>query len=346
MAAVVVGLAVGGVAQIGRASRPYHRTLDLGYASLMSSLAGASNASGAQLRAVLTGWPALGRVGLFATLDGLASQVGDQERRALAFTPPWPSRGVDGLCHAALASRSKGVGDFRRALEGELGGPSGAAPADAGVTLAMLEQSAAELAQGDSSWAGCRSALRSLPGRSRLPASVWLTDGAAWTPAALNRLLIAVAHAPNLVAHHALALSTVTTEPAGLPGGGATVVPATASLTTHVVVVDAGNVDEPGVLVRVTLTPVGPGTPATQSAIVSLRAGRSVVVVLGPFGVHPGAAYTVQVSAAPPEGPGAATSSLGLQVATVPTTTTTTTTKPRTPRTTTTKPATTSTAAR
>jgi len=82
--------------------------------------------------------------------------------------------------------------------------------------------------------------------------------------------------------------------------------------------------------VRAVLT--GPNGATQLSAIVGVGAGRSMEVVLGPFNVTPGSAYGLQVSVAPPAGPGATSTSEALQVLSVPSTTTvpptTTTTRP------------------
>ena len=331
---MVVGLAAGGVAQIGRASGSYRATVDLGYSALASPLARVSNTSGADLRTALASAPTLERVTLFTTLDALVAAVGREQRSLDALTPPAPTSGT-APCRQAFAGRAAGVRDVRDGLESVLGGHSGSAPADLTAAESMLASAGTGLADADASWVECRRHLRAAPGHARLVVSRWVTTPGLWAPAALTRLVSAVARAPHLAAHPALTVDALTTEPAALAAGSGGLVAPTTTVTVHAVVVNQGNVDEPAVQVRVTLVPVAaPSTAATETAIVAVAAGRAVAVVLGPFSVQPGTTYTMQVNAAPPQGPGGTSTTAPLQVEAVPTTTTTTTV----PSTTTTAP--------
>src|SRR5579863_379311 len=73
LSAVVVILAVSAVAQIGRSSGPYRRTVDRGYAALAEPLVAQSNASGVALLSLLHDAPVLGRLAFFFDLDSLAT---------------------------------------------------------------------------------------------------------------------------------------------------------------------------------------------------------------------------------------------------------------------------------
>ncbi|MHB8680734.1 MAG: hypothetical protein ACYDA2_01380, partial [Acidimicrobiales bacterium] len=163
------------------------------------------------------------------------------------------------------------------------------------------------------------------------PKSRWVTGAAPWDSGALGALVTDLARSPSLAAHHALALAAVSTVPTALSAGGGGILPPTSQLTVHSVVTNLGNVDEPAVAVTVSLVPATSGPPPPPlTAITAVGAQRSVTVVLGPFPVQAGATYRIEISAAPPQGEGAASDTIPVQVAQVPpTTTTTTTTAPR-----------------
>lgn len=335
-AALVTGLIAGGVSEISRSSGPYERTVDLGYARLASTLAAQSAASGAALVHLLGQAPGMDRVALLSALGALASDVRAQDTRLHGLAPPAPAGDADAPCRAAFDARSDAVDEVRRTLLALLGGAAGTAPVDAGAGLAALEAVAGALPQADASWATCQYRLHAAPGAASLAASSWVTaaTASAWSASSLGHLVSAVTRSSSLAARHGLGIVAVTTSPPSMGAGTNTMLPPTSTLTAHLVVADQGNVDEPAVQVQVTVTPpAGAGTAQTQTAIVALRAGRSMAVVLGPFAVRPGLSYTVQATAAPPQGPGATSTSFGVQVAEVPTTTTTTV-----PRTTTTVP--------
>ncbi|HLX87525.1 MAG TPA: hypothetical protein VKR22_03550 [Acidimicrobiales bacterium] len=322
--AVVIGFAAGGVAQIGRASGSYRATLNLGYAALSAPVARESNATGRSLRSLLGTMATLDRITLFSTLGGLAGATEAEHHGLDALTPPQPASGT-ASCRSSLAARAEAVASLRDGVESLLGGRAGAAPGDPTSAVSTLEQAGATLSAADGSWAECRYRLRLARGRARLVVSRWVTSPAPWTTTALDRLVAALGRARQLSAHHALGVDAVTTDPSALASGPGGLVPPTTRLTVHAVLVDHGNVDEPAVQVQVNLVPApGAGTAATETAIVAVDAGRAVAVVLGPFTVQPGASYTVQVTAAPPQGPGGTSTSAPVQVETIPTTTTTT----------------------
>lgn len=327
VAGLVAGLLAGGVAEVGRASGPYLRTVDLGYASMATSLAHESASSGAALRSLLATAPSLDRIALLGRAGVLVAEVRDEDHRLRHLVPPAPAAGAEAPCVASFDMRAGATEGVRTALVGLLGGPTGTAAVDAGATLAALQGVANTIVQSDASWGTCQFRLHAAPGAARLPGSSWVTDNTSWSATTLDRLVTAVVRAPALAARHALAIPALTTDPAPLAAGAQTALPPTSSVTVHLVVADQGNVDEPAVQVQVTFSPSpGAGSPQTETAIVTLRAGRSEAVTLGPFSVRQGASYAVQVTAARPQGTGGASTSFTVQVAEVPTTTTTSTT--------------------
>ncbi len=320
--AIVAAFVVGALSQVNRGSGPYRRTVDRGFAALASTAALRSDATGQMLETIVSGGPSLGRVSFFATLGSVASQSTSEAGDLESSASPMPADDAGARCLSALAARASASSTISSVLEGLVGGATGQTFVSPDQTLAALQSAATTLAGADADWAGCRRALRRSPGTPTLGASRWITKPALWSDAALAQLVYDVATSRSLLAVHALAITAVSIDPAPLPSPGAALVPVTNTLVVHVTVADQGNVDEPAVQVRATLLG-GPASPAPQSAIVAIGAGRAMAVVLGPFTVTPGTGYTLQLTAAPPSGAGAATSTQALQVASVPTTTTT-----------------------
>jgi hypothetical protein len=137
----------------------------------------------------------------------------------------------------------------------------------------------------------------------------------------------ALVSSPSLVPVHRLALVTVSTDPASVPGAaGVVVVPPTTSFQVHVVVADQGNVDEMQVSLVVTAVPQGLArAPAPVGARTALGAGDSVTLSPPPLSVRPASSYLIDITATGATG-ASATKSLSLRVSAVTSTTTTTTT--------------------
>ena len=331
---LIIAFVAGALSQVSGVSGPYRRTIDRSWAALATSVASQSTTTGEAWVSLLGLAPTLDRRTFFTSLDRLASDAAAQQRALDAAVPPAPVGAADVGCEQALAGRASAVSSVRAGLEGVLGGRTGDAPVAPATAIEDLSIALSALEAADASWAACRRAVHRAPGTPALPASTWVANPASWPPTELAAIVDVVTGSSSLAARHGLAVLTTATDPASLPSGGTAVVPATTSFKLHVVVSNQGNVDEAAVEVRAGLTG-GAGGPGSQAvAIVALKAGRSVSVVLGPLVVVPGSSYTLQVTASPPSGPGAAAASIGLQVETVPTTTTTvppttTTTAPR-----------------
>jgi hypothetical protein len=297
--AVVVVLAVSAVAQIGRASGPYRRTVDRGYAALAVPLVAESNASGNSLVSFLHQARSLGRIAFFFDLDVLAADTATTRRRFDAITPPAPV--TDAGCAAAMADRATAVSSLQASLEGVVGGRTGLDAVDQGVAAAAVSSAGASLRAADSSWAACRRALRDAPGSARLPASEWVRDPGVYEPGAVTNLVSEVAGSSSLAPEHDLAVVAVVTDPSAVVSAQTLVVPATTTLVAHVVLANRGNVDENGVEVGGVATVQG----AVQGSVplqrtVDLAAARSTTVLLPKFALEPGSSYTVQVVAESP----------------------------------------------
>jgi hypothetical protein len=299
LTAVVVVVVVTALSQIGRSSGPYRRTVDRGYATLAGPLVAESNASGASLVSFLHQASALGRIAFFFDLDVLAADTAATRRRFDAITPPDPVTAAG--CAAAIADRAEAVSSLRSSLESEVGGRTGLAPVDPGVTAAAMGSAGALLRSGDASWARCRRALRHAPGSPLLPVSVWVRDPRVYGAGAVATLVSQVAGSSQLVPVHDISIVAVVTEPSAVASAQTLAVPATTSLVAHVVLRNRGNVDEHGVelggVITLQGTPMG-AVPLQRT--VDLSAGRSTTMLLPTFAVEPGSSYTVQVVAQSP----------------------------------------------
>lgn len=331
--ALVLAFALGALSQVGTGSGPAHRTIDRGFASLASLVAAKSRATGLSVAELVVNGPRLDRPAFFAALASIVSDSADEARQLDAAVPPAPVHGAGQGCLASVHERASAAALIEHSLEGLLGGRDGATPVAPTQALATLDTAAATVVRADADWSSCRRAMRRAPGSAPIPESAWLAGQGWFTPAALASSVSSVALSRTLAARHALAVTATSVFPAALPAqaSGPALVAPTKTLTAHVVVTDEGNVDEPAVAVRAVLVG-GQSAPASITATVAVQAGGSRAVVLGPFAVVAGSAYTLEVQVAPPSGVGAASASTPLQVASEPTTTTTTTSTTTTPK--------------
>jgi hypothetical protein len=316
--AVVVGLVAGAVADIGSQSGPYRRAVDRGYAALSSPLIADSNRSASSLRTLLADPRSLDRITLFEELDQLASDAVDVRNRFDAITPPDPATPAAAKCSFGLRQRAAGTETLRQGFEGVLGGRTGLVPIGVGPATGEVASGGAMLESADAAWASCRRALRRAPGSATLPESTWVTNPASFSPSSVARLVAAVASARTLAPVHRLALVALVTDPAAVSTGGTEVVPATLTLTVHVVVADQGNVDETGVEVGgVALQQGAPGSPVPVQRTLDITARGSTTLTLPVFAVRPGTSYTLQVTAEAPRATGLgpiASASLPVQI--------------------------------
>ena len=352
-AAVVVVLAAGAVASVGPASVTFHRTLAAGFAALASPIAVRSDATGTELQAATAGVGATTRPALFAALDRLATDAADEAGQMDAAGSPPTAGGASRGCVAAMDARATATATIRDALEGLLGGPTGTggAAGDQPSAVRALTGAGSLLVGADSSWAACRSALRAQSGAARMPASAWVPDAAAWATDAVTAYVATFAVLPGLAPAPALAITVVTPVPAPVVNGpGPGVVPTTSSLVLHVVVSNNGNVDEAGMRVSATATPLGSpagaGATSVQGPALDVASGQAATVTLPGLGVQAGRTYAVTVTALDASGAGRASDAFTIMVAAPPPTTTTTTTTTAPARTTTTVPGRTTTTVR
>ncbi|MGD0255124.1 MAG: Ig-like domain-containing protein [Acidimicrobiales bacterium] len=309
--AVVVVLMIGTVSQISPASSSYRRTVDRGYAALVAPLVVSSDSSGTDLMTLLREGPTLDRAKFFAELDALATSSEALAGQFNAITPPVPAATAASDCARSIDGRARALADFSGALEGVLGGKTGAGAraADEAGTVRSMSSVGGALESDDALWAACRRSLRRAAGSPRLVASTWVSDPSLWAPGPLSDFVAAVTGSPTLAPAHRLAITNVVTVPAPSQRSAAGVlVPPSAALRVHVVVADQGNVDEHRVEVvasvassgaQSTASSFGAQSTASLGTTIDIAAGTSVALVLRALAVAPGTSYTLRVVATP-----------------------------------------------
>ena len=365
-AAAILALLVGGVAEISRASGPFHQSVNQSFAQQAASVAQTSGRTGRQLTRLVDTMPSLDRLELQQSLDGLVADSESQADQAASLTPPEPSGTVGPNLEAVFAARAAAMASLRSSIDGLLGmaplpvvgAPSsplsGSAATGATTTLRSATEVAAQLVAvgqtltgADTAYGRVRRQLVQAPGRARLPASRWVTDPQLWASGPVSALVDQLTSAPSLATEHAVQLLYIHLTPAVVPppptpsGASGTIVPGSATLpptrtmTVTAVVVNNGGVGEVGLVVQARLQPTTAGPTALRSRRVALLPGGSAAVTLPAFRVRPGTTYVLAVSVSPPAGQ-LDHSDLGGALTVVvappsPPTTTTTTTRPPAP---------------
>ncbi len=301
--AALTALSVALADQVGRESRPFERSVDRGFAALMTPLARASTATGSALAVTLATAADQSRIDLVTSLAQEVQSADATARRAERATPPEPASPGATACQEALIRRSVAAQEAQQAVDGLLGGPTGAGR-DAGNVAAAsttLASAARNVAASDAAWSACRTALRRAPGRATLPVSTWFGDNGVWQPGAPTAVATAIVGSSSLAAAPALAVSAVTTDPPALAlaTGGSATLPATTTVGVSVVVDDTGNVTLDQIGLSVTLTPSSGGRSSERRLTIGqLAAGSSTVRQITGLPITPGSGATITVTAA------------------------------------------------
>ena len=298
---IVVLLAVALVGQTERQSRPYDRSVDLGFSALMAPLASQSAGTGQALATLLAKAPGDSRPVLLAGMAALSAEAAKTASAAGAAVPPVPPPPAGTLCEQAFTLRRQAADALLHAVDDALGGYSGVGAAPEAVVARSMATAASEVRSADAHWASCRRSLRRAPGHARLPASRWVTSSDTWSAATMAAEASAIAASASLAPAPGLAITGVHTTPPALAVSGGSTYQLTAAdtLGVQVIVSDTGNVD----LRHVTVTAAAKGT-STSSASSSLRAvvdvpaqGATTVTLHG-LRVTPGSTYQLVVDAA------------------------------------------------
>jgi hypothetical protein len=331
---------VGGLLREHSQSSAYERALDRSYAAQARLVVEESNRLDVQLRALLRTMSRQTRTSLELELDTLVRSAGSLAEEASTAASPSPSGSAGVDIAVAMADRADAARMLRSAVDGLLGmsplpvaGAPGTSTPGAPVQRLSVPAAAAELAragrilvEGDKSYAAGRRALRRAPGHALLPASAWsnrvaipsTTGALALANALVGSSSLAAVHRIELVTH-ALALTPAPVPSSGgaTPAGPVAVLPPTGRIGLSVVVANAGNVTERGIVVRVSVRSSGQSGPTSAAAgavkggvagaahseassRVALSPGSSISVTLPAIPVVPGRRYTIAVRVDPP----------------------------------------------
>jgi hypothetical protein len=320
--ALIVAALVGGALRTRSQSAGYERAIDGSYAAQARLIAQGSNRQGRALFKLLAEMAGDGRTTLEEALDTLVRSTASLARRAATAASPAPSGGAGADVTAAMVDRGDAMRVLRTTVDRLLGmaplpvvgatdpsPPATPRPISAARAAAQLAKVGTLLARSDRTYAAGRRALRSAPGRARLPSSVWSGRRAAWTASGTVSEVDALTSSPTLAAVHKVELVAhalaLTPAPVPLSAAGSAptvlVIPPTGRIGVGLVVANDGNVAERGIVVRVTVTPgEGGGARPEGSRRVGLAPDSSVTVTLPPVRVVPDKSYRIAVSVDPP----------------------------------------------
>src|SRR5579875_1836298 len=309
--ALVLFVVVGGIARIGRGSGSYWTSVDRSFGVQASVVAKESNATAADLKALLHSIGTFGRPELYGVLDTLVAATQTTEHEAGAISNPAPQGTVSTPFIRAMADRELAVERFRSVVEGLLGVASVPASgssnpgvsvqgsgtraqgfANTGATLDPssavndLAEVSALLEKADELYALARARLRADPGGALLPRSAWMGSGML-APASVASVVSTIQASSSLAADVHVELSTVRLVPPVGPipaPSGVPEVPPTHQLTV------TATVQVPG------------GVASTVRREVNVRAGTAMAVAMPALEVSPGVTYQLTVAIQPPPG--------------------------------------------
>jgi len=245
--AVVVGLAIGSLADVSSQSSSYRRSTDRSYAALAAAVVQASNETGAALASVIASAPTLPNGALPFTaraqvqqgLDDAVATATSELRQAQAIAAPPPSGSVAAQLTAVMAERAAATEKLRSTVDQLLGmtplSVPGSPTADVvpppvaliSATTASVDMGAAGAAfqQADARYRSLLADIRERRYPMRLPASVWVPSPQSTAPLGavqLDATAPALAASTALASFHHLVLTAVGLEPPAVPPGPTT----------------------------------------------------------------------------------------------------------------------------
>lgn len=300
-AVVLVLLAVTLVDQTEHQTRPYDRSVDLGFSALLAPLASESAGTGQALATLLAKAPGDSRPVLLADMAALSAEAAKTASAASAAVPPAPPPPAGTRCEEAFTQRRQAAEGLLRAVDDALGGRSGVGAKPEAVVARSMMTAGSEVRGADAQWASCRRSLRRAPGHARLPASRWVTSSDTWSAAMMAAEASAIVGSSSLAPAPGLAITGVHTTPPALAVSGGSTYQLTAAdtLDVQVIVSNTGNVD----LRHVTVSAAAKATSTSRTrtsrrAVVDVPAQGATTVTLHGLRVTPGSTYQVVVDAA------------------------------------------------
>ncbi len=321
--AVALFLLVGGLVYVGRASGPYHRTIDQSFGSEARLVVQQSNSVGAQFRTLVDQMTGYHRMHLAQALDSVVEGSRSVASEASLLAVPAPEGHVGADFADAMTSRAVALERLRTTIDGLLrltAGDSGSPyppPALSSATAVSRVVAVGQLlVAADSTYASARKTFMGVPGGSRLPQSVWVPTPVVWETGAIQTTVDHLTSAPSLAPFKDVHLVSVTLAPSVLPpapgvtgqpqapplGAGISEVPPTCTLSVTAVVRNDGTIVAEKVPVEAAVQPVGGGAPFPVRKEVTLAPAGSSAVTLPDLPVAPGTTYNLAVTVIQPVG--------------------------------------------
>lgn len=319
--AVVLFLLVGGLASIGRSSGPYHTSIDQSFGAQARVVVGQSNLVGSQLARLVAQLPTLQRDQLSLGLDEVVGGAEAVATSAAAIASPAPGGPSAGDFLTTMSTRAQAATRLRAAVDGLLSiSPDAGSTAPTQVTTSgavrAITAVGQQLVAADRSYRAARIAFAKVPGGSRLPKSVWISNPILWQSGAVQTMVEQLSSAPPLTPVVDVQLVAVALNPPLLPPApevsgqlqgpalapGAEAVPPSCTLAVTAVVRNEGSVAVARVPVRASVQPVSGGAPFVVQKTASLAPSTSVAITLPMLAVAPGSTYGLTVTLGAPAG--------------------------------------------
>jgi hypothetical protein len=214
--------------------------------------------------------------------------------------------GAASSCLSALRSRARDLGQFRSSVATlvSLSATDAGGRSDEALAETSIEHLGLSLAAADESWSECRNAMTLAPGRAGnlVPASVWVGSQPVWGGASVVNFIDDLTGTAPLSPTPPLVIAAVSADPpAVVTLHGIDELPLTSTLSLHIVVADRNNLEEKGVVARISVTPIGAaGASDSTSSEASIGPGQAFSFHPPALKVTPGATYTLEVTVTGP----------------------------------------------
>jgi hypothetical protein len=244
VAAMLVGLAIGSLADVGARSTSYDRSTDQSYGALATAVVHGSNQTGAALASLMVAAPTLpngtapvsARAQIQQGLDDAVNSTVAESRQAQAIASPPPSGTVAAQFAAVMVERADATDELRSTIDQLLGLtplPVAGAPTptrvmapgpliSATTAAAAMDRAGAAYEHADAQFRLLLADIRSHRYPFRLPASVWVPSPEPTAPlgsAQLGATAPALAASVPLYPFHQLVLTAVGLDPPAVPPG-------------------------------------------------------------------------------------------------------------------------------
>lgn len=246
-----------------------------------------------------------------ADLTSMLTQTASTETALSRLVAPPSLQAAAGLLSACLMVRAQATAAIVSAVRSELSGSGGSGSAGTSSAVAATVAAAVRRLQvADSAYSLFAHALPASL-RAAAPPSQWIPDPTIYTTSSLTTWLSGLQSRVHLSPIHQVAIDAVSTTPSAVAvNGSIEVLSPSSTLRVAAVIGDTGNQPEPGLTVTASISPSAGSSSATAN--VSLLAGQSTTVDLGPLRPPLGRTVTLTVTVSGPRG-----SSLTTQTTTV-----------------------------